>query len=217
VLARVQLTLAAALALIAVGLGVYLLVGPDGDVTGGGRDLDDTVGPLGYVGAVAPPGIRTRDFTLIDEDDKPVSLKAERGKVVVLTFMYSTCLDSCPATAQTIRLALNDLGPRAKDVPVLAVSVDPVGDTRTSIRSFLLKQSLLGRMTYLRGSRAQLARVWDQYKVQPQRTGTKLEDSHSVTVMLIGRDGRQRVSFPVDAMTPEGLSHDLRKLLAQRD
>jgi protein SCO1/2 len=216
VLARVQLTLAAALALIAVGLGVYLLVGPDGGVASGASDPDDTVGPTGYVGALAPPGIRTRDFTLIDEDDNPVSLKADRGKVVVLTFMYSTCLDSCPATAQTIRLALNDLGSRAKEVPVLAVSVDPVGDTRTNIRSFLLKQSLLGRMTYLRGSRAQLARVWDLYKVQPQKTGTKLEDSHSVTVMLIGRDGRQRVSFPVDAMTPEGLSHDLRKLLAER-
>lgn len=215
-LARVQLTLAAVLALIAVGLGVFLLFGPDGRVTSGQAALDDTVGPTGWVGALAPPGIRTRDFTLTDENDKRVSLRAERGKVVVLTFMYSTCLDSCPATAQTIRLALNDLGGRAKDIPVLAVSVDPVGDTRTNVRSFLLKQQLLGRMTYLRGTRAQLAPVWDLYKVQPQLPGTKLTDSHSVTVMLIGRDGRQRVSFPVNAMTPEGLRHDLAKLIAER-
>lgn len=214
-LARVQLTLAAVLALVAVGLGVYLLFGPGGSVKAP-SGLDDTVGPTGWVGAVAPPGIPARDFTLDDENDRPVSLRAERGKVVVLTFMYSTCLDSCPATAQTIRLALNHLGGRAKDVPVLAVSVDPVGDTRTNVRSFLLKQQLLGRMRYLRGTRAQLARVWDLYRVQPQRPGTKLNDSHSVTVMLIGRDGRQRVSFPVDAMTPEGLGHDLGRLLAQK-
>lgn len=214
-LARVQLTLAVALALAALGLAAVLVFGPDGKI----RPVSDeglSVGPFGYVGALAPPGIRPRDFTLPDENGKLVSLADDRGKVVVITFMYSTCLDSCPRTASTIKLALDDLGKTADDVPVLAVSVDPRGDTRTSVRSFLLKQSLYDRMTYLRGTRAQLAPVWDEYNVQQQGPGTKQSDSHTVNLLLIGRDGRQRVSLPVDSITPEALAHDLRKLIAEK-
>ncbi|WP_354697867.1 hypothetical protein DSM112329_03518 [Paraconexibacter sp. AEG42_29] len=214
-LARVQLTLAAALALVALGLGAILLFGPDGEIRASeGQGL--SVGPYGWVGSLAPPDIRRRDFTLPDENGRPFALASARGKVTVLTWMYSTCLDSCQATASTIKLALDDLGKTADDVPVIAVSVDPVGDTRTNVRSFLLKQTLFGRMTYLRGTRAQLAPVWDAYKVQQQGPGTKLSDSHTVSVLLIGRDGKQRLSLPVDSITPEALAHDLRKLIGEK-
>ncbi|UTI66944.1 SCO family protein [Paraconexibacter antarcticus] len=214
-LARVQLTLAAVLGLVALVLaGVYVL-GPDGGVkTGSTARL--AVGPFGYVGAVAPPGLKVRDFTLADEDGHTRSLAAERGKVVVLTFMYSTCQDTCPATASAIRLGLDELGRAAADVPVLAVSVDPAGDTELNTKRFLLKQSLLGRMHFLRGTRAQLAPVWKEYFVHSQGPGTKQQDEHTIEVLILGRDGRQVVSFPVDAITPEALAHDLRKVIAAR-
>lgn len=214
-LARVQLTLAAALLIVAVALAGVFFLGPDGDTV---RTPDSAlgVGPFGFVGAVAPPDVTPRDFTLPDENGRSFSLAAQRGKVVVLTWMYATCLDSCPRTASTIRLALDQVGGAAKDVPVVAVSVDPAGDTRTAVRSFLLKQSLLGRMTYLRGTRAQLRPVWSAYNVLPQGTGTKQKDSHTVYLIIIGRDGRQRVSLAVDTMTPEALAHDLRRVLAEK-
>ena len=62
----------------------------------------------------------------------------------------------------------------------------------------------------LLGTRAQLAPVWNAYGIQPQGNGFE----HSAYVLLIDRRGRQRVSFPVDQLTPEGLTHDIRKLEA---
>jgi protein SCO1/2 len=132
-----------------------------------------------------------------------------------MTFMYSTCQDSCPATAQTIRLALDQLGDRGQGVPVYAISVDPAGDTAEHTRRFLLKQSLLGRMHFLRGSERRLAPVWRQYGVQKQGRGSKQFDDHTISVLIIGRDGRQRVSLPLDNLSPEAVAHDLRRVLAE--
>ncbi len=213
-LARIQLTLAAGLMLVALALGgVLLFGGSDGVSVGADTGLD--AGPQGFVGSVSPQDIPPRDFTLTDQAGRSTPLAAERGKVVVLTFMYSTCEDTCPTTAQQIRLALNDLGAGARDVKVLAVSVDPRNDTPLTAKTFINKQSLTGRMRFLLGTEAQLKPIWSAYGIQPQSDDKQasLEAEHSATVLLIGRDGRQRVSFPVDQLTPERLAHDLGRLL----
>jgi protein SCO1/2 len=36
------------------------------------------------------------DFTLTDHDGKLVSLKDRRGEVVAVTFIYASCVDTCP-------------------------------------------------------------------------------------------------------------------------
>jgi protein SCO1/2 len=163
----------------------------------------------GFDGALRPPGIPPQDFALRDQDGTVTRLADDRGKVVVLTFMYSTCQDTCPITAQQIRGALDQLG---HDVPALAISVDPANDTPQRAQSFLLRQKLTGRMRFLLGSRAQLRPIWRSYGIRPQGNGFE----HSAYVLLIDRRGRQRIGFPVDQLTPEGLAHDIRKLESER-
>jgi protein SCO1/2 len=167
------------------------------------------LGAAGFAGALRP-SIPPKDFALRDEDGKRISLRQYRGQVVVLTFMYSTCQDTCPVTATQIRGALDQLG---HDVPALAVSVDPVNDTPDNAEAFLVKRGLSnGRMHFLLGTRAQLAPVWKAYGIRPQGNGF----DHSAYVLLIDKRGRQRVGFPVQELTPEGLAHDIRKLEGQR-
>ncbi len=160
----------------------------------------------GWAGATRPAGIPPQDFRLHDQDGRPASLAAHRGTPVILTFMYSTCEDTCPAQAQAIRAALEDLD---EDIPVLAVSVDPANDTRARARRFLIKQNLTDRMRFLLGSRAELEPVWSAYGIQPQ--GREFE--HSAYVLLIDDGGRQRIAFPASKLTSAGLVHDLRRLL----
>jgi protein SCO1/2 len=164
----------------------------------------------GFAGAVSPSDIAVRDFSLRDQDGKPASLREYRGRVVVLTFMYSTCQDTCPVTAQTIRGALDQVG---HDVPVLAVSVDPAHDTRDSAERFLVKQSMsAGRMRFLLGTRAQLQPIWKAYGIQPQGKGFE----HTAYVAVLDQTGRQRVAFTIDHLTDRDLAHDIRKLEATR-
>jgi protein SCO1 len=193
---RLALFVAATLALLAAA-GVALFARPSG-----------AGDPVAFAGAVRPD-IPPRDFRLRDQDGKAVSLRAFRGRVVVLTFMYTTCRDTCPLTATQIRGALDDL--RAPP-PALAVSVDPVNDTPERARQFLFKRGLAhDRMRFLLGSRAQLQPVWKAYGIRPQ--GTAFD--HSAYVLLIDRHGRQRIGFPVQQLTPEGLAHDIRRLQAE--
>ena len=71
-----------------------------------------------------------------------------RGKPVIVTFLYTTCDDTCPAQAQTVRGALDDLG---EDVPALAIAVDPPRDTAARAQAFLAKARALGRIDFVLG------------------------------------------------------------------
>jgi protein SCO1/2 len=164
--------------------------------------------PGGFAGAIRPD-IPPQDFRLRDQDGRAVALSAYRGRVVVLTFLYTTCRDTCPIMAQQIRGALDDLG---RPVPALAVSVDPLGDTAARARAFLARQHLTGRMRFLLGTARDLQPVWRAYGIAPQTDGR----DHSAYVVLIDRRGRQRIGFPADRLTPEALAHDIRRLSAQR-
>jgi len=161
-------------------------------------------------GALRPPGIPPADFALRDQDGERVSTADVRGQVTVVTFLYTTCEDACPLVAQQIRGALDLLG---RDVPVLAVSVDPVGDTQRRARSFLLDQRLVDRMDFLLGSSEELRPVWDDFGIQPQ---TVREDGpqsdHSVSVVLLDRDGVQRIGYPINGLTPDALAGDIALL-----
>ena len=198
--ARVRLTLVVAtICLLAALAGVVLLRGSRGDAVG--------AGPTGLHGGLRPPGARAIDFTLRDQDGRAMSMRAYRGRTVVVTFMYSTCQDTCPLTAQQIRGALDDLG---RDVPVLVISVDPAGDTPLHVKQFLVKQHLVGRMRYLTGTRAQLTPIWRAYGIQPQGKGYE----HTASTVIVDGAGRQRVGYLTDQLTPEALADDLRTLSA---
>lgn len=201
-LSRVQLALATLLACTFAALVGALLAGRSGD--GGGASASAP----GFRGALRPQGIPPTDFRLRDERGRAVSLADLRGEVVVLTFLYTTCEDTCPLAADQIRGALDDLG---HDVPSLAISVDPANDTARKATRFLLKRHLTGRMRFLLGDRATLAPIWAAYGIAPQKD----EFDHTAYVLLIDREGRQRIGFPVSKLTPEALAHDIAKLEAE--
>jgi protein SCO1/2 len=191
--ARLALMLAATFVLLGA-LAVVLFAGR-GDHAGG----------AGFDGALRPPGIPPIAFALKDQDGKVATLAQYRGRPVMLTFMYSTCRDTCPLTAQQIKGAMDQIG---HDVPALAISVDPANDTPLNARRFVNRQGLTQRMRFLLGDRAQLAPVWKAYGIRPQGKGFE----HTAYVVLIDGKGVQRVGWPVDKITPEGLAHDLRLL-----
>src|SRR5438105_15326550 len=82
--------------------------------------------PTKLVGEVLPGAIAP-DFTLTDgPTGQVVSLSALRGNVVLLTFLYTSCLDVCPLPAEGIRAARDRMGTPANDVAFTALGVDPV-------------------------------------------------------------------------------------------
>lgn len=192
--------IAIALVLVAVfALGATVLA------ASGSSDEEPSSGGSAFEGAVMPSGLKAPDFQLRNQDGDPISMRSLRGKPVVVTFLYTHCEDSCPAQAQTVRGALDQLG---HDVPAIAVAVDPPNDTEASARAFLSKQRALGRIDFVLGSRRELRPVWDGFHIAAQ----SVTQEHQARFTLVDARGYQRVGFPGFAATPEGLAHDLRIL-----
>jgi protein SCO1 len=195
----VHARIAIALFLVAAfALGaVVLAAGSSGD--------DDTSSSTRFEGAAMPAGLRAPDFELRDQDGDVVSMRALRGKPVIVSFLYTTCDDTCPGQAETMRGALDDLG---KDIPALAIAVDPPRDTPQRAKAFLVKTRATGRIDFVLGSRAQLRPLWKGFFIHPQ----SINQEHQARFTLIDKRGFQRVGFPGDQATPEALAHDLALL-----
>jgi protein SCO1 len=192
-----------ALFLVAVfSLGAIVLAAPSDD--------DDGVASSSsrFEGAVMPRGLKAPDFTLQNQDGDRISMRDFRGQPVIVTFLYTTCEDTCPAQAQTVRGALDDLG---EDVPAIAIAVDPPRDTAGRARAFLSEQRVLGRLDFVLGSRAELRTLWKGYYVRPQ----SVTQEHQARFTLVDKRGFQRVGYPGFAATPETLAHDVRLLQAE--
>lgn len=58
-----------------------------------------------------------------------------KGKAVLLTFIYDHCPDLCPLIVSDLHTALLRLGPQASKLQIVAVSVDPKGDTPATVRA----------------------------------------------------------------------------------
>ncbi len=164
--------------------------------------------PLRFEGATLPQGLRAPDFTLRDQDGEPISLRRHRGKPVIVTFLYTTCEDTCPVQAQTVRGALDELG---EDVPAIAIAVDPPRDTPERARAFLSEQRALGRLDFELGTRAELKPLWDGYYIRPQ----SVTQEHMARFTLVDKRGFQRVGYPGFEGTAERIAHDIRLLQAE--
>jgi cytochrome oxidase Cu insertion factor (SCO1/SenC/PrrC family) len=107
-----------------------------------------------FAGGELSPPKPVPDFTLTDQSGQQVSMADQRGKLVLLTFLYTNCPDVCPLITQNLNQALQMLGPQRDDVRVLAVSVDPEGDTPKAVDSYAKAHHLLPEFHYLIAGRA---------------------------------------------------------------
>ena len=156
-------------------------------------------------------GTDAPDFTLVDGvSGRTVTLSAQRGQVVALTFLYTSCPDVCPLTATRFRAAQTELKTDASRVTFIAISVDPDRDTPKAVQDFSAVHGLASNWYYLVGGRAQLSPVWAAYGIGVQAgSGTV---THNDAVYLIDRSGRERVLLHSEDLVTD-LTNDLRALL----
>jgi protein SCO1 len=165
-----------------------------------------------FLGPTLQHPAQAPDFSLADQHRRMVHLAGLKGKIVLLTFLYTHCPDQCPVTAANLNTALRGLGAARHEVAVLAVSVDPAGDTPAAVTSFVRAHRLLPQFHYLTGSAATLKPIWHAYRVSAVRTSGPDVD-HTLYTMLIDRAGTARVLFDATA-TPHAIERDVRQLLA---
>ncbi len=177
--------------LVLLGTGFYFETRPTSSQANGGVSL--------------PGGITVGGpFSLVDDTGKPVTDATYHGRWMLVYFGYTFCPDVCPTELQTIAGALDKIGPLAKNVAPLFITVDPERDTQTVLAQYV--KLFDDRIVGLTGTPAQIAAAAKAYRVYyakttPKDSSTYLMD-HSSFMYLMGPDGRLRTLFP------QGLSAD---------
>ena len=124
---------------------------------GGAKSAEQTTptpppAQLAFAGGGLSPPRQSPPIALHDVAGRSVTLAAQRGRYVLVTFLYVHCADVCPLIAQNLNAALRQLGPERTKVRVLAVSVDPKGDTPAAVRRYIRERGLLPQFRYLIGT-----------------------------------------------------------------
>ncbi len=179
------------------------------------------------------------DFELSNQYGQKVSLADFRGQIVVLTFVYTSCFDTCPIVTSHLKKLYDILGEQVEGVVFLAVSVDPKRDTVERAYEYSEQWDMLDKWNLLVGDSETLKSIWKEYYIDPvlsqnnnallsdkklsdtrndvvsvlqQKVMAKYDILHSTPVYLIDDQGVLRVLFTLP-FNPESVSNDIRLML----
>ena len=161
---------------------------------------------------VPTEGDAVPDFKLVNEDGRMIHMSQFKGRVVLLTFIYTRCplADYCPRMNKNFERIDDALAADKKlyaSTHLLSISFDPKYDTPAILKSY-------GGI-YNGGTKAKFAH-WD-FAAPPESDLTAMEEffdvgvtpgddgtlTHSLSTALIGKDGKVRAWYPTNEWTPE--------------
>jgi protein SCO1/2 len=137
------------------------------------------------------------------------------GKPYMVTFLYTHCPDVCPLIGAELQQMLSQLGPAAKRTAVVALSVDPTGDTPAAVKDWLRVHREPANFRYLIGDEGELRPYWNAWHVGPQIPGDP-DSSHSAAIYLVGADGNLKGLISAGQQIPSSqLTGDMKALLSE--
>jgi protein SCO1 len=156
------------------------------------------------------------DFTLTTQDGAPLSLGELRGKVVALTFIYTSCTDSCSLLTAYMAGLQRPLGQDfGSNVYFLSVTVDPERDTPEALRRYAAGFGAdPAGWAFLTGTPALVREVAGRYGVFVREVPGG-EVQHTFLTSVIDRRGTLRVQYLGARFDPGDLLRDLRSLLRE--
>ena len=172
---------------------------------------------------VPAPGEAVPDFKLLNQSGKEIHLEQYRGKVLLLTFIYTRCPlpDFCPLMSSNFAEIDKDLNADKaiyKRTHLLSVSFDPQYDTPRVLRNY--GSAHTGKFTdedfshwdFAAPSVAELPKVEQWFDVGV--TGSSADAStiqHSLSTVLIGRDGKVLEWYPTNDWKPAEVLAQMKK------
>lgn len=182
--------------------------------------------PLGVSPIQAPPPARLADIgpapevALNDADGRAFRLSDLRGKVAVVSFVYTTCNGTCPATTRElvrVQKALDDAGLWGKRVAFVSITLDPDRDTPEVLARYAETFGAdRSAWHFLTGPAARVDRVLAAWDMWAKRNESGVLD-HPSRVFLVDPRGRQREIYSVETLRPSEVVADVRSVLDAGD
>jgi protein SCO1/2 len=157
---------------------------------------------------------------LIDSAGKPFDLASRRGKVVLVSFVYTTCTGVCPGTTQAlarIQETLQEAKVWATSVEFVSITLDPARDTPEILHRYArLFRADPTAWHFLTGSQDQVESVIAAWGMWVKSVPSGALD-HPSRIFLLDPRGRQREIYNLEFLKPESVLQDVRGLLAEKE
>jgi len=156
------------------------------------------------------------DFDLTSQDNQPVSLADYRGRVVAVTFIYTSCTDACPVLTALMVRVQHDLGDAfGSKIAFVSITVDPQRDSPQVLKQYAEDFGAdLAGWAFLTGNAAAVAEVGRKYGIFAQRTEAGDVD-HTFLTSLVDRHGKIRVQYSGVRFDSEEFRSDLLNLAGE--
>jgi cytochrome oxidase Cu insertion factor (SCO1/SenC/PrrC family) len=175
------------------------------------------------VSLVSPPASswgagdrRAPNFLLRDQDGRPVSLAANRGHPVIVTFIDPLCRNFCPLEAQVLNQMERQI-PAARRPVILAVSVDVYANARRYLLQDDREWRLVPEWRWAVSRPADLAVVWKNYRIGVKVTTWRINGTvtyridHTDAAYVLDATGHERALFSWP-FNPQDVEQVLRQL-----
>ena len=161
---------------------------------------------------VPQAGDAVPDFKLINENGRTVHLAQFKGKVVLLTFIYTRCPleDYCPRLSKNfaqIDKALKADSKLYRQTHLVSISFDPKFDTPVILKNYGMVYNggdakEFAHWEFAAASEDQLSAIEEFFDlgVTPGDSGSL---NHSVSTAVIGKDGKVRAWYPTNDWKPD--------------
>ncbi len=153
-------------------------------------------------------------FSLTNQRGEIFEFKTLRGKVVLLSFVYTTCPDVCSLATISMTSVQKELsGKERKSVYLLSVTTDPEVDKPEVLKSYAERHQVnFTNWSLLTGNARQLAFVWKAFGIKVLRKARGLV-SHTSLTALVDKEGIVRITYDGTAPDAKVILEDLRTLL----
>jgi protein SCO1/2 len=153
---------------------------------------------------------------LVDSSGQPFGLSTVRGKVVLVSFVYTTCNGVCPATTQTlvqIQRSLLEAKLWKTSVEFVSITLDPKRDTPDVLNRYArLFGADLTAWRFLTGNPEQVGSVikaWGMW-VKSDPSGAL---DHPSRIFLVDQKGREREIYNLEFLNAPAVLEDVRELV----
>jgi protein SCO1/2 len=186
-------------------LGLSLFIQPASAHLPGGPKKGDSARKI-----VSVP---VQDFTLTDQDGKEFRFQSLRGKVVLVTFIFTTCPDFCPLlTAKLLRVQQKLHAERKDGHFLLTITTDPDIDKPSVLKVYGETYRVdLRSWAFLTGDKKNLEKVWDTFGVKVKKLSNG-QVQHTGLTVLVDRQGMQRVNYFGDRWQEKEMLKDVEML-----
>jgi len=169
------------------------------------------------------PGEKVPDFALVNQDGKTIHLDSFKGKVTLVTFIYTRCpfADYCPLVSRNfaqIYAAMRANPALSSKVRLLSVSFDPTHDTAPVLRQYastfnaITGGSPLDRWQFATAPPKDLEKITQFFGVYYDPSGAEVV--HSLSTSVISPDGTIYKWYSGNEWKPADLLDDAAKALA---